>query len=161
MWPVLRHALKAVEDIDGVRYEYVLLLDPTSPGRLPADVAGAYRFLQRTPSADGIIGVSQPAFNPIWHCVIQRDGWMADLIEDGAEYNRRQDVPVVYRINASLYIWRSDFVRSQETDWRRTGKHLMHEIPEIRAMHIDNEHEFEKAELLVKSGVISFPWLAK
>ncbi len=86
---------------------------------------------------------------------------MADLIEDGAEYNRRQDVPVVYRINASLYIWRSDFVRSQETDWRRTGKYLMHEIPEIRAMHIDNEHEFEKAELLVKSGVISFPWLAK
>jgi len=79
IWPVLRHALKAAEDLDGVSYEYLLLLDPTSPGRLPSDVSAAYRLLQGTPSADGIIGVSKPEFNPIWHCVIERDGWMTTL----------------------------------------------------------------------------------
>lgn len=161
IWPVLRHALKAAEDLDGVSYEYLLLLDPTSPGRLPSDVSAAYRLLQGTPSADGIIGVSKPEFNPIWHCVIERDGWMTDLIEDGAKYSRRQDVPVVYRINASLYIWRSGFVRCRETDWRRNSKHLLYEIPEFRAIHIDDVHEFERAELLVKNGIILLPWLAK
>lgn len=160
MWPVLRHALETVEDLEGARYEHLLLLDPTSPGRLPADITGAYDRLQRTPGADGILGVSQPEFNPIWHCVVERDGWMADLIPEGVEYSRRQDVPAVYRVNASLYIWRAEFVRSEKLEWRRNGKHLIYEIPEFRAIHIDDIHEFQRAELLVKSGIITFPWLS-
>lgn len=159
MWPVLRHALQAIEDVDAVQYQYVLLLDPTSPAREPADIRGALCRLRDTPSADGIIGVSQPDFNPVWHCVVERDGWMADLMEEGSRFERRQDVPVVYRINGSLYIWRAEFVRTQERSWRWRGKHLIYEIPEFRAMSIDNVHEFERAELLVKGGLISLPWM--
>lgn len=160
MWPVLRHTLEALKDLDGIRYECVLLLDPTSPGRWPVDVTGAYHSLLRTPAADGIIGVSRPDFNPLWHCVFERNGWMTDVFEDATDYGRRQDVPIVYRINASLYIWRSDFVRREKTEWRRNGKHLLYEIPEFRAIHIDDLQEFEKAELLVKNGIITLPWLA-
>lgn len=160
MWPVLQHALATIESQEGVPYDYLLLLDPTSPAREPSDIADALQRLIAAPSADGILGVSQPAFNPIWHCVIERDGWMADLIERGAEFERRQDVPVVYRINGSLYIWRAGFVRTADRSWRRTGKHLIYEIPELRAMSIDTAQEFEQAELLVKSGLVTFPWLA-
>ena len=159
MWPVLRHALQTMEEMDGVRYQYLLLLDPTSPAREPADVSRALNRLKETPSANGIIGVSRPDFNPFWSCVVERDGWMADLIEEGSRYERRQDVPVVYRVNGSLYIWRTDFLRKEEGLWRRQGKHLMYKIPELRAMSIDSMHEFERAELLVKGGLITFPWL--
>jgi len=159
LWPVLRHALDAVEHLDGRKYELVLLLDPTSPAREPADIEGALERLHSEPSANGIIGVSRPDFNPIWHCVIERDGWMAYLIEEGIRYERRQDVPVVYRINGSLYIWRTAFLRAQASGWQGDGRHLIYETPEFRAMSIDEIHEFEKAELLVKSGLIRFPWL--
>jgi N-acylneuraminate cytidylyltransferase len=159
MWPVLRHALQVVEEAEGHHYTYLLLLDPTSPGRLPEDIAQALSRLQSVPTADGIIGVSQPGFNPIWHCVIERDGWMADLIPEGALYGRRQDVPAVYRINASLYIWRTDFVRRTPDDWRTHGHHLLYEIPEARAFHIDDAVEFERADLLIRHGVITLPWL--
>jgi N-acylneuraminate cytidylyltransferase len=159
MWPVVRHALQAMEDLDGIKYEYLLLLDPTSPGRLPADVAAALQRLQDFPSANGIIAVSQPEFNPLWHCVVERDGWMTDLIEEGGRFERRQDVPVVYRINGLLYIWRTDFVWKQESTWRRHGRDLIYVIPEFRALSINNGHEFERAELLVKSGIIAFSWL--
>lgn len=159
MWPVLRHALQAIEDMDDIRYQYLLLLDPTSPAREPADIAGALHRLQDTPAADGIIGVSQPSFNPVWTCVVERNGWMADLIEEGGKFERRQDVPVVYRINGSLYVWRAQFARTQENSWRRRGKYLMYEVPEFRAMSIDNAHHFELADLLVKNGLISFPWM--
>ena len=159
IWPVLRHALAEVEQQAQRRFEFLLLLDPTSPARVPADVSGALKQLRETPSADGVIGVSQPDFNPIWHCVVERDGWMADLIEQGGRFDRRQDVPPVYRINGSLYLWRTRFVRDQTEGWRRHGRHLLHEIPEMRAMSIDTLEEFHKAELLVTQGLIRFPWL--
>ena len=159
MWPVLQHALRAVEDQDG-RYQHLVLLDPTSPGRLPEDVSGALARLRESPEADGVVAVSRPEFNPIWHCVVERNGWMEDLFREGAAYQRRQDVPAVYRINAALYIWRAEFVRSGAESWR-SGKHLLFEIPERRAIHIDDDDEFQRAELLVRSGLLTLPWLSR
>lgn len=159
MWPVIRHALATLED--GIsQFEYVLLLDPTSPGRLPDDITHALQKIEQHPHADGVVGASQPEFNPIWHCVVERDGFMADLFPDGAAFSRRQDTPQIYRINASLYLWRASFVRREEENWRKHGRHLIHEIPESRAIHIDDIHEFTKAELMIKEGLISLPWLA-
>ncbi|MBM4135187.1 MAG: acylneuraminate cytidylyltransferase family protein [Nitrospira sp.] len=159
IWPVLRHELAAAEQRDGRRYDLLVLLDPTSPTRLPADLAGALKRLCDVPSADGVIGVSQPTFNPIWHCVVEREGWMADLIEGAGNFERRQEVPAVYRINGSLYVWRAEFVRRQAQGWREYGKHLIYEIPESRAVSIDYLEEFERAELLVRQRLISLPWL--
>lgn len=159
MEPVVRHALFTLENLEGVEYEYILLLEPTSPIRLPDDIANAYRRLRATPAADGIVSVSQPEFNPIWVCVVERAGWMTNLLEEGANYSRRQDVPTVYRINSTLYIWRADFVRRQELGWQRQGRHLIYEIPETRSFSIDTIYEFERAELLVKGGLVTLPWL--
>ena len=159
MWPVIRHALAEIDRQDGPSFEAVLLLDPTSPGRLPEDIAAACARLAAAPGVDGVIGVSRPDFNPIWHCVIERDGHMADLIPAGAAYTRRQDVPPVYRINASLYLWRAAFVRREADGWREQGRHLLHEIPEARAIHIDDADEFARADVLIRAGVIRLPWL--
>lgn len=159
IWPVLRHALEAVEQQDGTQYEMLLLLDPTSPTRVPGDIAGAHRRLREAPSADGVVGVSRPDFNPIWHCVVEREGWMADFLKEGSGFERRQEVPAVYRINGSLYIWRTEFVRKEPRGWRCYGRHLMYEIPELRAVSIDEISEFERAEILVRHGLITLPWL--
>lgn len=159
LWPVLKHALEFAESQDGTRYDMLLLLDPTSPAREPADVAGVVAKLAGNPEADGVFGVSEPDFNPIWVGVVERDGWMADLVEGGGSFERRQDVPTVYRINGMLYIWRAGFVRSQEGSLRREGRHLIYQVPEERAMSIDTVAEFERAELLVNHGLINFPWL--
>lgn len=159
MWPVLRHALQTIEEEKNERYDYFLLLDPTSPGRIPEDIEGALASLQKNPKADGIVGVSQPEFNPIWHCVVEENGWMANLIDGGFKYPRRQDVPPVYRINASLYLWKAEFVRRCQNDCYKEGRHLIYEVPESRSIHIDEIHEFKRAELLVREGLIKFPWL--
>lgn len=159
MWPVLQHALQFVAEEENLDYELLLLLDPTSPGRLPQDIRKALKTLEEKPAATGVIGVSQPEFNPIWHCVVEKEGWITPLIAGGGVYGRRQDAPPVYRINASLYIWRSSFIRACRENWLEKGKYVMVEIPERRAIHIDDQHEFEKAELFLKKGFISFPWL--
>jgi len=159
MWPVLRHALDAVESEEAVRYDELLLLDPTSPVREPSDVPKALQRLRQCPEADGIIGVSQPDANPIWHCVIERDGWMADLMAEGSTFEYRQEVPTVYEINGSLYLWRAEFVRRETRSWRRGGRHVLYELSHAPAVSIDTLDQFERAEALVKSGLVTLPWL--
>lgn len=159
MWPVLRHALETVEVQENRRYTHLLLLDPTSPGRLPGDVAGALARLKTGPEADGIIGVSKPESNPISHYVVERDGWMEDLIPGAGCYTRRQDVSTVYRIDATLYIWRTEFVRREADKWRDHGKHMIYEVPGTRAIHIDDINDFLRAEALIRQGVVCLPWL--
>ncbi len=157
LWEVIRHALSSAEE-DGPSYEFLLLLDPTSPSRFPSDITEAFGRLLRTPDAAGVIGVSRPDFDPLWHCVVEKDNWMSDLFEGADAIQRRQEVEAVYRINGSLYIWRAAYVREHSGSWR-TGQHLMHQIPDFRAMSIDTLDEFDWAERLVLSGLIRFPWL--
>lgn len=158
MLPVLQHALREMERLDGMRYGSVLLLDPTSPGRIPSDVAECVHRLEGDPAADGVVGVSRPEFNPYWHCIVEREGYMAPLIPGADRFDRRQDVPTVYRINASVYLWRRDFLLEVQGSWMK-GRHLMHEIPEARAIHIDDLDEFDRADLMIKNGLVKFPWM--
>lgn len=158
MWPVIRHALLTVEEKEKKQYDFLILLDPTSPGRLPSDITAALEKLNSSTSEVGIIGVSQPEFNPIWHCVVEQDGVMKDLFDTAGKYSRRQDLPVVYRINASLYIWKTDFIRRETENWR-SSPHLIYEIPDFRAIHIDDINEFDRANLMINNGIIRLPWL--
>jgi len=159
MLPVLRHALDEL-DPEGSRYDLLLLLDPTSPGRLPGDVGEAHRLVAGAAEADGVVAVSQPHFNPIWHAVVDRDGYMELLFVEGREYGRRQDVPRVLRINAALYLFRASFLRGETETWMN-GRHLILEIPELRAFHIDSAEDLQVADTLLRSGIVSLPWLAR
>jgi len=160
MWPVLRHALAEMESHNSCRYGSVLLLSPTSPGRLPEDVSRAIQILERDSRAVGVVAVSSPPFNPRWVCVdIAADGYMRQSFPDGNDYVRRQDVPSVYRINGNLYLWRRSHVAESETPNYFDMPHRILEIPECRAIDIDSANDFRLAELMLREGMISFPWL--
>lgn len=159
MWPVLQHALTEACR-DGSDYDVLLLLDPTSPARLPADVAAVLALLAGRPEADGVVAVSEPHFNPLWHAVVDGgDGTMQLLNPDASSYGRRQDVPRVFRINAALYAWRTSFVRAESASWLK-GRNLLYEIPELRAVHVDSLEDFTLLELYLREGLIELPWLA-
>jgi N-acylneuraminate cytidylyltransferase len=155
--PVLTHALSELER-DGGRFGSVLLLEPTSPLRLPSDIVRALEVLDRDSGADGVVACSRPKFNPFWVGVVERDGYLHSAFEGADQYDRRQDVPPFYRINGVLYLWRAGVVRSAPTRWRKL-KNRMLEIPESRAVSIDDMDELRVAELTVKNRMIRLPWL--
>jgi CMP-N-acetylneuraminic acid synthetase len=157
MLPVLQHALHSL-DPEGRIYELLLLLDPTSPGRLPGDVSLAHELVAGAAEADGVVAVSEPAFNPIWHAVVDNGGYLEPFMPEGRGYGRRQDVPRVLRINAALYLFRAHFLRREPETWMN-GRHLLLEIPESRAFHIDSEDDLALAELRLTSGALRLPWL--
>ena len=160
MWPVLRHALAETESRDGMRYGSVLLLSPTSPGRLPEDLTNAVQLLEADGHAVGVVAASKPSFNPRWVCIdVASDGYMRQSFPDGQNYVRRQDVPTVYRINGALYLWRRDHVATAETPLYFDTPHRMLEIPECRAIDIDSPNDLLLAELMLREGFVRFPWL--
>ena len=156
-WPVLRHALDTV-DPDGERYDLLLLLDPTAPARLARDLEAALSALAREPAADGVVSVAEPDFNPIWQCVVERDGRLEHLVPEGARYLRRQDAPRVLFIAGVLYLWRTAFVRREPKSWFR-GRLLPLEIERVRAVSIDRSEDLEALAALVAAGMVTFPWL--
>lgn len=158
MWPVIKHALAETKREGRAHYGSVVLLDPTSPGRFPSDISEAVRRLEEDPEADGIIGVSEPEFNPMWYCVVEEGGYMRDLVPGANRFARRQDVPPVYRINGTLYVWRRRHVL-QADDWR-TGRLLLHVIPAERAINIDTIDQFDAVGAGLAAGRIHFPWLS-
>lgn len=155
MWPVLRHALEQA-DPDGDRFGYLLLVDPTSPVRAPADVGAMLARLRADETAHGIVSVADPSFSVVWQAVVERDGYLAHLVDAGAELVRRQDAPDVRVIDGSLYLWRTSFVRGEQETWFN-GRLLMHAIES--AGSIDTPRDLARVEALVRAGVFTLPWL--
>ncbi len=158
MWPVLRHALEALEEHLQREFDYLMLLDPTVPTRQPADVAAAFKLLCEHPQADGVIGMSQPELSVFWNSWVGEEGLIKPLFNDSSQYGRRQDVPATYYVNGAMYVWRTSFVRAEEKTWRH-GALLRYEIERHRIVNIDDSHSFDMAEVLIKAGYFDLPWV--
>lgn len=161
MAPVIRHALEWAEQEEQQRYAAVLLLDPTSPARVPQQLASAAEQLFADDGLDGVISVSEPTFNPLWVGVRDGGGALERFFDAGTGVTRRQDAERFLRINGNFYLWRAEFVRGLETSWFDEGRHAGYEIPESQAFSIDDEYEFRLIEALIVAGIIRLPWLTE
>lgn len=167
IWPVVRHALDEQESLALESYDYVLLLEPTSPLRRPEDIQRALHMLDRLPGADGMIAVAPAHFNPLWNAFYLRDAvepmgyqWLEEALPEAVRVTRRQEVPQVYHHSGAFYIWRASFVREHEGDTYRDGVYLGYETDQREAFSIDTLEDFEFCEQLVKAGIVRLPWLS-
>ena len=162
MAPVVRHALEWCEREEGKPYAAVLLLDPTSPARVPQQLTDAAERLLATDGLDGVVSVSEPTFNPVWVGVRaggSADGALERYFQTGTGVTRRQDVERFLRINGNFYLWRAEFVRRLESSWFDEGRHAGAEIPESQAFSIDDAYEFRLIDALIGAGIIELPWI--
>ena len=96
---VLTHALNQI----GGDYDYVVLLQPTSPLRQAADIDGAIETCHAS-GAPACITVCAPAKSPYWMFTLDATGRMTRLIETSGPTHRRQDLPPVFAANGAVYV---------------------------------------------------------
>ena len=162
MAPVLRHALAFVEAEEGTPYDFLVLLDPTSPARRPETVEAAIELLESRLDWDGVVSVSAPHFHPVWVGVrgsAEDPVTMERYFAAGTGVTRRQQLDRYLRVNGNFYVWRAEFVRRLQESWMDEGTHGMIEIPEAEAFAIDDLDEFRTLEALVAEGALTLPWL--
>ena len=86
----------------GIEFDCVVLLQPTSPLRLPSDIRGARELF--SPGTDMVVSVCRSEANPYYNLFEENaDGTLAISKGDGL-YTRRQDAPPVYAYNGAVYV---------------------------------------------------------
>lgn len=151
---VLQHALKTMEEQGKMQYTTVVDLDVTSPIRQVDDIEGAYQlFLQH--QADSVVSATKARRNPYFNMLeLQPDGFVRLVKSPDQPFLRRQDAPVIYDMNASIYVYQREFILNPRTTTCLSEKTLVWEMGEWSAFDIDSEVDFQLIELLVSKGVV-------
>lgn len=146
--PAIRHAVLETEARRNQRYDTLVDLCPTAPLRLAVDIVGAVRLLEESGAASVITG-SEARRNPYFNLVEQRpDGTVAVSKAHEPPFNRRQDAPPCFDMNASIYVWRrDDFVRDPKVFHPSTR---LYEMPPERSVDIDSALDFEIVAFLME-----------
>ena len=108
---VLQHAVAAMEALDGVQYDVVVMLQPTSPSRRPEHVEEAIRLLLDG-DYDAVWSVSETDLksHPLKQLVIGENGQLQYYDPKGAEIIARQQLTPVYHRNGVAYAIRRDYL---------------------------------------------------
>lgn len=121
-------------------YEYVVLLQPTSPMRIAADIDSAFELMLQS-GAPSCVSVCEADQSPYWMYRVEVCNKLQRLLSEVDGITRRQDLPPVYVLNGAIYIAR--------TDWLRENKSFISEVtvayvmPKERSLDIDTAQDFE------------------
>ena len=147
-YPVLQHAVREIEALDGVRLDWVFLLQPTVPFREVADLRAALD-LAYAGGCDSVISVVQVfAVHPILMKRIEDDRLVPFCLEE-KEGTRRQDYdPPAYMRNGSIYLTRRDVLMERDSIWGDVIRPYV--MPPERSVSIDDERDLRLADLIAR-----------
>jgi CMP-N-acetylneuraminic acid synthetase len=104
------HAIEACERLDGCRYDLVIVAEPTSPFRDPADVESAMQALLRS-GADSAVTVSRIDTKTHPHKVFAiSEGRLRYFSDEGNRVTARQSLAPLYARNGLCYCFRRETV---------------------------------------------------
>jgi len=146
--PVVQHAVGEMERMHGITYDYIVLLQPTTPLRLPEDIDAALEKLVTT-GADSVISVCDVgAYHPARMRQIVDDRLVELPIREPKEMARRQDLPPVYIRNGAIYAVKRDVVMLQNT--MSGGDCRPYIMPEERSVNVDSKLDLLLAEIMLR-----------
>lgn len=133
-----------------VKYDAVVLLQPTSPFRRPDDVKAALNIFERG-SYEMVVTVNEAKTNPYYNCYKENKGYLEPLFEN-LNIVRRQDAPKVYECNGAVYVISVDALRKK--DMGTFTKIGFVPMDLIHSVDLDSMLDWNYAEFLVKNGFV-------
>ena len=98
----IKHTINNLE-----KYDYIVLLQPTSPLRNEKHIDEAIELLEEK-QADAIVSVCEMDHSPLWSNTLPKDGNMNNFLRDEVLNKRSQDLEKYYRVNGAIYICKTD-----------------------------------------------------
>ena len=150
--PTIQHALFFMEKMKKFKYDYVVMLQPTSPLRTSTDIDKAIDMLIKSGS-DGIISVvnvdnNHPMKMKKFLGKDQVSGKMVDYEKPPVENCPRQKLPPVFIVNGAIYATkRNVLINDNSFQGQYCEGYVM--SPE-RSINIDTIYDFYIAEKLMK-----------
>jgi N-acylneuraminate cytidylyltransferase len=130
---VVMHALDQLPS-----YEYVALLQPTSPLRTAGDIDAAFETLLSS-GAPSCVSVCETEESPYWMYGLSPNARLIKLLDSPA--SRRQDLPRTYVLNGAIYIANVEWLR--DTRSFVGAESVAYIMPNERSIDIDTAADFE------------------
>lgn len=146
--------VKYSETTNGVRYDYVLDMDVTSPLRNMEDLETAFEIISKDENALNLFSVSPASRNPYFNMVEQKENGYFYKIKSLGDVLSRQAAPKVYDLNASFYIYRRNFFGSGNKG-AITDRSLIYIVPHI-CFDLDHQIDFEIISFLMENNKLDF-----
>lgn len=135
--------LHAIEQCPG--YDFVVILQPTSPLRTVEDIDGAIEMLL-TKEAAFCVSVTEPNQSPYWMYNLNVNGMMNPIITQTNFAVRRQDLPKAYSLNGAIYVAQTEQLKVAKSFL--TDETVGYVMSENHSYDIDNRIDFIICEAL-------------
>lgn len=142
--PGIEPVIHAIETI-GEKYDYVVLLQPTSPLRNVNDIDYCISYCIEE-NAQVCISVCEADKNPFWMHTLDKSQRLCPLMPAGLSIERRQDLPAVYVENGAIYVAKTSYLLKAKNFI--TEETLAYIMPAERSWDIDTEMDFRFCELI-------------
>lgn len=141
------HVINELRERLGEQYDYMVLLQPTSPLRQSFHIDEALELLLNS-GCNSLVSVSTVEEHPLLMRTIKADGTVARLLPEEQSTVRRQDFPAYYKVNGAIYINAVDGDLNNGTSLN--DNKLAYVMERSYAVDIDEMADVEKAELILK-----------
>lgn len=143
---VIAHALQWVKENEGEEYDYVMILQPTSPFRTVEDIDACIKKIVDTDSDSVMSMVELTDFSLKKLKKIENDRIFPLLEEEGRFSTfRDQDIPV-YKRNCAIYLTKTEYLKQGDLFGKISLAHIM---PAERSLDINTPFDFEFAQFLI------------
>ncbi len=134
-------------DNQGLKYDKVILLQPTSPFRTIEDVKNCVNLYNN--NIDMVVSVVESSCNPYYNCfeIDNNSGYLYISKGDG-KYTRRQDIPKVWEYNGAIYVINPVSIR--EKNMGEFSARIPYEMPRERSLDLDTPMDWIVAETIIE-----------
>ena len=146
-WDVVREVLTQYK-VMGNSFDYVALMQPTSPLRNAEDIKNAFKMLSRD-NVHTVVSVTEVEHPVQWCFTMPECGSMKTYAESPYNQMRRQDLETHYRENGAIYIVNASKILNR--DYNYYGDNCYgYVMPGERSMDIDSRMDFMIADIYQK-----------
>lgn len=145
-YEVLLHALNHYEE-QGISYDRIVLLQPTSPFRTVDDVNNCLKLY--TPDIDMVVSVKQASANPYYNAFETGENGFLHISKGEGNYTRRQDAPPVWEYNGAVYVINAQSLRKMPLN--KFPRRRMCEMSAEHSIDLDTPTDWLIAESILKS----------
>ena len=145
--PAIKHALLKIQKKLNKKFDYVIDLDVTCPLRSIADIKKAFNHFIKSKS-DNLVSATYSRKSPYFNIVHKKNNKIELIKKQKNNILRRQDVPITYDLNASIYIWKSEaLIKNPSIFQKKTSIYLM---PKLKSFDIDDVVDLKITKLFLK-----------
>lgn len=145
---VILDCLNRGEKEFGCKFDMVVDLDITSPLRTVDDVKNAIDRKAQRPEVDVVYSVTHARRNPYFNMVKEENGFFCKAIPSA--YTTRQEAPVFYDMNASIYAYSPKALRIKEQPTFFNSNCDAVVMFDTGVLDIDSEEDYELMQVIAK-----------